>query len=249
MTRGGRPLRTRIVVTTALVSALAMAAMVSTVVLALNAITHKSVDTSLSDQLSVISVGDRELGHRPGGGARDTGRLDRRHHLALRPGRRDAARAGGQATHAGSRRRARAGGQPHARRTQRACLPGGPGGDRRAHARHRGAGGLAQPGALRGDPHPDHRRSRPARAARHGRGHGDRCLDGGSHPQAGRGHGRPGRRLERTSPRRPLRRPGHRPTSSPTWHARSTSCWTGSPVPCAASSCSPPSSRTSCVPR
>jgi hypothetical protein len=57
MTRGGRPLRTRIVVTTALVSALAMAAMVSTVVLALNAITHKSVDTSLSDQLSVISSG------------------------------------------------------------------------------------------------------------------------------------------------------------------------------------------------
>ena len=57
MKRGGRPLRTRIVITTAVVSALAMAAMVSTVVLALNAITHKSVDASLSDQLSVISSG------------------------------------------------------------------------------------------------------------------------------------------------------------------------------------------------
>jgi two-component system OmpR family sensor kinase len=55
MRGAGRPLRTRIVITTALVSAIAMAAMVSTVVLVLNAITHKSVDTSLSEQLSVIA--------------------------------------------------------------------------------------------------------------------------------------------------------------------------------------------------
>jgi signal transduction histidine kinase len=57
MRRAGRPLRTRIVITTALVSAIAMAAMVSTVVLVLNAITHKTVDTSLSEQLSVIASG------------------------------------------------------------------------------------------------------------------------------------------------------------------------------------------------
>ncbi len=57
MSRTGRPLRTRIVVTTALVSAIAMAAMVGTVVLALNAITHNSVDSALADRLSVLSTG------------------------------------------------------------------------------------------------------------------------------------------------------------------------------------------------
>jgi two-component system OmpR family sensor kinase len=57
MRRARRPLRTRIVVTTALVSAIAMAAMVGTVVLVLNTLTHKSVDSSLSDRLSVISSG------------------------------------------------------------------------------------------------------------------------------------------------------------------------------------------------
>ena len=51
--------------TTALVSAIAMAAMVGTVVLALNAITHKTVDTSLSDRLSVHLLRDRELRQGP----------------------------------------------------------------------------------------------------------------------------------------------------------------------------------------
>jgi two-component system OmpR family sensor kinase len=67
MRRAGGPLRTRIVITTALVSALAMAAMVSTVVLALNAITHNSVDASLSDQLSVISSGIENSANGPEG--------------------------------------------------------------------------------------------------------------------------------------------------------------------------------------
>jgi two-component system OmpR family sensor kinase len=57
MRGGGRPLRTRIVITTALVSAIAMAAMVGTVVLVLNAITHNTVDSSLNDRMSVLSGG------------------------------------------------------------------------------------------------------------------------------------------------------------------------------------------------
>ena len=57
MKRTRRPLRTRIVVTTALVSAIAMAAMVGTVVLALNAITRNSVKSALDDRMSVISAG------------------------------------------------------------------------------------------------------------------------------------------------------------------------------------------------
>jgi two-component system OmpR family sensor kinase len=57
MRRTSRPLRSRIVATTALVSAIAMAAMVGTVVLALNAITHNSVDSALDDRLSVLSSG------------------------------------------------------------------------------------------------------------------------------------------------------------------------------------------------
>lgn len=57
MRRTGRPLRTRIVATTALVSAIAMAAMVATVVLALNAITRNSVDRALNDRLNVLSSG------------------------------------------------------------------------------------------------------------------------------------------------------------------------------------------------
>jgi len=57
MRRSRRPLRTRIVVTTFVVSAIAMAAMVGTVVLVLDAITHNAVDSSLDDRLSVISTG------------------------------------------------------------------------------------------------------------------------------------------------------------------------------------------------
>lgn len=55
MSRPGRRLRSRIIATTALVSALAMAAMIGTVVLALNAIVHNNVDSTLRDRLSVIS--------------------------------------------------------------------------------------------------------------------------------------------------------------------------------------------------
>jgi two-component system OmpR family sensor kinase len=60
-----RPLRTRIVITTLLVSAIAMAAMVGTVVLALNAITHRSVDSSLNDRMSVLSAGIENASNGP----------------------------------------------------------------------------------------------------------------------------------------------------------------------------------------
>jgi signal transduction histidine kinase len=53
----GRQLRSRIIWTTAVVSGLAMAAMVGTVVLVLSALTSNSVATTLEDRLSVISSG------------------------------------------------------------------------------------------------------------------------------------------------------------------------------------------------
>ena len=53
----GRGLRSRIIWTTALVSALAMAAMIGTVVLALHAVTRKDVRSTLEDRLLVISSG------------------------------------------------------------------------------------------------------------------------------------------------------------------------------------------------
>ena len=83
MKRKGRPLRTRIVVTTFVVSAIAMAAMVGTVVLVLDAIAHKTVDTSLDDRLSVISAGIESSSRGPAEALETTRRLDRRHHLAL----------------------------------------------------------------------------------------------------------------------------------------------------------------------
>ena len=45
-----RGLRSRIIWTTALVSALAMGAMIGTVVLALNAVTRSNVDSTLADR-------------------------------------------------------------------------------------------------------------------------------------------------------------------------------------------------------
>ena len=53
----GRGLRSRIIWTTALVSALAMAAMIGTVVLALHAVTRKDVRSTLEDRLLVIASG------------------------------------------------------------------------------------------------------------------------------------------------------------------------------------------------
>lgn len=52
-----RGLRARIIWTTALVSGIAMAAMIGTVVLALNTLTHKSIDSTLHARLSVLSSG------------------------------------------------------------------------------------------------------------------------------------------------------------------------------------------------
>lgn len=52
-----RRLRSRIIWTTALVSGIAMAAMIGTVLLALTTITRNSVDSTLEDRLSVISSG------------------------------------------------------------------------------------------------------------------------------------------------------------------------------------------------
>ena len=57
MRHGQRPLRSRIVTTTIVVSAIAMAAMVATVVLVLNVLTHRTVDSSLEDRLTVITAG------------------------------------------------------------------------------------------------------------------------------------------------------------------------------------------------
>jgi signal transduction histidine kinase len=65
MRRSGRPLRTRIVATTALVSALAMAAMIGAVVLVMNAVAHNSVDSSLNDRWTVISSGIRNSSEGP----------------------------------------------------------------------------------------------------------------------------------------------------------------------------------------
>jgi two-component system OmpR family sensor kinase len=53
----GRRLRSRIIWTTAVVSAIAMAAMVGTVLLVLTTLTRNSVDSTLRDRLSVISSG------------------------------------------------------------------------------------------------------------------------------------------------------------------------------------------------
>ena len=52
-----RRLRTRIIWTTALVSGIAMAATVGTVLLVLSSLTQRSLDTTLADRLSVLSAG------------------------------------------------------------------------------------------------------------------------------------------------------------------------------------------------
>ncbi len=57
MSRAERPLRTRIITTTILVSAIAMTAMVATVVVVLNVLTHRTVESSLQDRLTLISSG------------------------------------------------------------------------------------------------------------------------------------------------------------------------------------------------
>ena len=80
----GRGLRSRIIWTTALVTALAMAAMIGTVVLVLNAVTRSNVDSKLEDRLVVLSS---SVAGRAGPPAtRWRARLtDRGQHLALRP--------------------------------------------------------------------------------------------------------------------------------------------------------------------
>lgn len=65
MRRSRRPLRTRIVATTAVVSAVAMAAMIAAVVLTLNNITLKSVDSDLKDRVSVLTSAIKREANNP----------------------------------------------------------------------------------------------------------------------------------------------------------------------------------------
>lgn len=66
MTTPARGLRTRIIWSTALVAALAMAAMIGTVALVLNAVTKNNVESKLADRLSLIAAAVASDPNRPG---------------------------------------------------------------------------------------------------------------------------------------------------------------------------------------